>query len=77
MSFLIIFTFSFTSSTVGADSSAITETSANIAAVKQIQCVPLWSILKVLKKTVVDYFSLDIEGMEMRVSLLPHKTSKK
>ena len=32
-----------------------------------IQCFPLYSILLAINKTNVDYFSLDIEGAELKV----------
>jgi hypothetical protein len=32
-----------------------------------VECFPLYSILLALNQTVVDYFSLDIEGIELRV----------
>lgn len=33
----------------------------------QVQCLPIYSILAALNRTVVDYFSLDIEGDELAV----------
>ncbi|XP_065583743.1 protein Star-like isoform X2 [Artemia franciscana] len=33
----------------------------------QVQCFPLYSILLALNQTVVDYFSLDVEGAELGV----------
>lgn len=33
----------------------------------QVQCFPLYSILAAVNRTVVDYFSLDIEGDELAV----------
>ncbi len=32
-----------------------------------VECFPLYSILLAINRTVVDYFSLDIEGIELRV----------
>ena len=32
-----------------------------------VQCFPIYSILKALNRTTVDYFSLDIEGDELSV----------
>lgn len=32
-----------------------------------VQCFPLYSILLALNRTTVDYFSLDIEGYELKV----------
>jgi len=34
---------------------------------KTIQCVPVYSILKAINVTTIDFFSLDIEGMELEV----------
>ena len=31
------------------------------------ECFPLYSLLLAMNQTVVDYFSLDIEGIELRV----------
>jgi hypothetical protein len=41
----------------------------------KIQCFPLYSILLAINRTHVDYFSLDIEGAELKVlSTIPwHK----
>ena len=41
----------------------------------KIQCFPLYSILLAINRTYVDYFSLDIEGAELKVlSTIPwHK----
>lgn len=32
-----------------------------------VQCLPLWSLLQALKRTRIDYFSLDVEGHELEV----------
>lgn len=32
-----------------------------------VQCLPLYSILLALNTTTIDYFSLDVEGAEMKV----------
>ncbi len=32
-----------------------------------VECFPLYSILLAINQTVVDYFSLDIEGIELRI----------
>lgn len=39
----------------------------NRAGSVQVQCFPIYSILAALNRTVVDYFSLDIEGDELAV----------
>ncbi|CAL4099707.1 unnamed protein product, partial [Meganyctiphanes norvegica] len=33
----------------------------------EVQCLPLYSILLALNRTSVDYFSLDVEGMDLQV----------
>jgi hypothetical protein len=39
--------------------------SSNSSSVKfSVSCYPLYSILKAINITVIDYFSLDVEGME-------------
>ena len=40
----------------------------------RVQCFPLYSILAAINRTTVDYFSLDIEGDELRVlQTIPYK----
>ncbi|KAK8378923.1 hypothetical protein O3P69_009571 [Scylla paramamosain] len=43
------------------------ETGQNKTGYAEVQCLPLYSILLALNTTTVDYFSLDVEGAEMRV----------
>ncbi len=33
----------------------------------EVQCMPLFSLLAALNVTTVDYFSLDVEGSELKV----------
>ena len=35
----------------------------------KVQCFPLYSVLRAIGNPRVDYFSLDIEGLEFQVSL--------
>jgi hypothetical protein len=36
----------------------------------RVQCFPLYSVLKAIGNTDIDYFSLDIEGPELQVNLM-------
>ena len=46
---------------------------SNFPVIRQIPCFPLESLLLALNRTVVDYFSLDVEGMGMSVlKSIPH-----
>ena len=33
----------------------------------QVECLPLYSVLLALNKTTVDFFSLDVEGVELGI----------
>ncbi|KAK2161947.1 hypothetical protein LSH36_107g05111 [Paralvinella palmiformis] len=50
-----------------AHKSRIDSLMANDTDTIQVQCIPLYSILKAIGVTFVDYFSLDIEGAELDV----------
>lgn len=52
---------------VGSHQTRIKQNAANITETIQVQCLPLYSILKAIGVTYIDDFSLDIEGAELEV----------
>ena len=38
-----------------------------LANINDVLCIPLYTMLKALNRTKVDYFSLDVEGFELEV----------